>query len=167
MKMDRTRVIFIVIIAVGLLATCGIISYSLISSQTGSQTAEETVVPATAVADNGQPSQETVNLDSPEPIWGPNYDPNDGRPTYVCGADAFGSYFTLQQMQMSGLDIENGFHLGIVPFDLTDEYTVTEDQRTALLDAGQWDCLLTTLDSVALSSPGVITAIVDESAGAD
>jgi hypothetical protein len=44
---------------------------------------------------------------------------------------------------------------------------VSEEQRTALLNSGQWDCLLTTLDSVALSSPGVITAIVDESAGAD
>ena len=168
MKMDRTRIIFVVIIALGLLATCGIISYSLISSQLDSDTAEATAAPgATAVSNNGQPGPDTVNLDSPEPIWGPDYDPNDGLPTYVCGADAFGSYFTLQQMQMSGLDVENGFHLGIVPFDLTDEYTVTEDQRTALLDAGQWDCLLTTLDSVALSSPGVITAIVDESAGAD
>ena len=162
MKMDRTRIIFVVIIAFGLLATCGIISYNLINSRISSGQVE-----VTAVSNNGQPSQETINLDSPEPIWGPNYDPNDGLPTYVCGADAFGSYFTLQQMQMSGLDMENGFHLGIVPFDLTDEYTVTEDQRTALLDAGQWDCLLTTLDSVALSSPGVITAIVDESAGAD
>src|SRR5690606_15632746 len=72
-----------------------------------------------------------------------------------------------QQMQMSGKDIEQGFHLGIIPFFLTDEYDITEEQRTALLESGQWNCLLTTLDSVALSSPGVITAIVDESAGAD
>ena len=100
---------------------------------------------------------------------GPNYDPDDGLPTYICGADAFGSYFTLQQMQMSGKDIEHGFHLGIVPFFLDDDpaYDVSEEQRTALLNSGQWDCLLTTLDSVALKSPGVITAIVDESAGAD
>ncbi len=169
MKMDRTRIIFVAIIAFGLLATCGIISFNLINSRLDSDVVEVTSIPSeTPVSgNNGQPSQETVNLDSPEPIWGPDYDPNDGLPAYVCGADAFGSYFTLQQMQMAGLDVENGFHLGIVPFDLTDEYTVTEDQRTALLDAGQWDCLLTTLDSVALSSPGVITAIVDESAGAD
>ena len=58
---------------------------------------------------------------------------------------------------------------GIVPFFLDEDpaYDVSEEQRTALLNSGQWDCLLTTLDSVALSSPGVITAIVDESAGAD
>ena len=72
-------------------------------------------------------------------------------------------------MQMSGKDIEHGFHLGIVPFFLNDDplYDVSEEQRTALLNSGNWNCLLTTLDSVALSSPGVITAIVDESAGAD
>jgi hypothetical protein len=72
-------------------------------------------------------------------------------------------------MQMSGKDIEHGFHLGIVPFFLDDDpaYEVSEEQRTALLNSGQWNCLLTTLDSVALTSPGVITAIVDESAGAD
>ncbi|MEM7801890.1 MAG: ABC transporter substrate-binding protein, partial [Chloroflexota bacterium] len=66
-------------------------------------------------------------------------------------------------------DINNGFHLGIVPFLLDDDpaYDVSEELRTGLLDQGKWDCLLTTLDSVSLSSPGVITAIVDESAGAD
>jgi hypothetical protein len=47
------------------------------------------------------------------------------------------------------------------------DYDISEEQRTALLNSGQWDCLLTTLDSVALASPGIITTIVDESAGAD
>jgi hypothetical protein len=114
-------------------------------------------------------STPVVQLDSPDPVFGPNYDSADGLPTYICGADAFGSYFTLQQMQMSGTDIEHGFHLGIVPFFLDEDpaYDVSEEQRTALLESGQWQCLLTTLDSVALKSPGVITAIVDESAGAD
>jgi outer membrane protein OmpA-like peptidoglycan-associated protein len=36
-----------------------------------------------------------------------------------------------------------------------------------LLNSGQWDYLLTTLASVALASPRMITTIVDESAGAD
>ncbi len=108
-------------------------------------------------------------LHSPPPIFAPKYDPKDGLPTYICGADAFGSYFVLQQMQMAGKDVEHGFHLGIVPFQLDNApaYTVSEEQRTALLKNGQWNCLLTTLDSVALTSPGLITAIVDESAGAD
>lgn len=114
-------------------------------------------------------SQSEEDLQSPDPLFGPNYDASSELPTYICGADAFGSYFVLQQMQMSGLDIENGFQLGIVPFLLDEDpaYDVSEELRTGLLDQGKWDCLLTTLDSVALSSPGVITAIVDESAGAD
>ncbi len=168
---DRTRIVFIVIIGVAMVAICGVVAVNLIR-QIGDEEATETPAEAlTSPLDSGTPSGATpiVDLDSPEPIWGPNYDPNDGLPTYVCGADAFGSYFTLQQMQISGKDIEHGFHLGIVPFALDDDpdYEVSEEQRTALLDAGLWDCLLTSLDSVALRSPGVITAIVDESAGAD
>jgi ABC-type amino acid transport substrate-binding protein len=168
MKLDRTRILFIVIVGIALLAVCvgvGINLYNENFRDTGTDTATN----ATPASSNGSSSQPTVDLESPEPIWGPNYNPEDGLPTYICGADAFGSYFTLQQMQMSGKDIEHGFHLGIVPFFLNDDpqYDVSEEQRTALLDAGKWNCLLTTLDSVALSSPGVITAIVDESAGAD
>lgn len=167
MKLDRTRILFIVIVGIALLAVCvgvGINLYNENFRDTGTDIATS----ETPTANNGS-NQPTVDLESPEPIWGPNYNPEDGLPTYICGADAFGSYFTLQQMQMSGKDIEHGFHLGIVPFFLNDDpqYDVSEEQRTALLDAGKWNCLLTTLDSVALSSPGVITAIVDESAGAD
>jgi NitT/TauT family transport system substrate-binding protein len=115
-----------------------------------------------------------VSLRSPDPVFAAGLAlkdglPVDGLPAYICGADAFGSYFILQQMQVSGKDTAHGFHLGIVPFLLDDNpaYDISEEQRTALLQQGQWDCLLTTLDSVALTSPGVITAIVDESAGAD
>ena len=169
--MDRTRIIFIAIVGIALLIICGAVSYGVVTSVVNDPETDETI--STAVSADGATAVSNgnidLNLDSPDPIWGPNYDAADGLPTYVCGADAFGSYFTLQQMQMSGKDIEHGFHLGIVPFFLNDDpqYDVSEEVRTALLDAGEWDCLLTTLDSVALSSPGVITAIVDESAGAD
>ncbi|MCA9972905.1 MAG: ABC transporter substrate-binding protein [Anaerolineales bacterium] len=163
--MERTRAIFIAIVGVALLAICGVVAYSFLGRDGG----EPTPVVDVGVTPGVSRPTPSANLESPEPIWGPNYAADDGLPVYVCGADAFGSYFTLQQMQMAGKDIENGFHLGIVPFFLNDDpaYDVSEEQRTALLDAGEWDCLLTTLDSVALSSPGVITAIVDESAGAD
>ncbi|MEM7335397.1 MAG: ABC transporter substrate-binding protein [Chloroflexota bacterium] len=170
MKLDRTRIIFIAIIGITLLVICGALAVSLLNS-----TSDEGDI---GIADNNGDSSSSgdtavsapvVDLDSPDPIWGPNYDSSDGLPTYICGADAFGSYFTLQQMQIAGKDIEHGFHLGIIPFFLNDDpnYDVSEEQRTALLNSGQWNCLLTTLDSVALSAPGVITAIVDESAGAD
>ncbi|MEJ2750341.1 MAG: ABC transporter substrate-binding protein [Anaerolineae bacterium] len=165
MKMDRTRIIFIAIVGVALLVVCVVAAINLVGDRLN-PTPEATVASAPTSVPGSTP---VVNLDSPDPVFAPDYDASDGLPTYVCGADAFGSYFTLQQMQMAGLDVENGFHLGIVPFFLDEDpaYDVSEEQRTALLISGQWDCLLTTLDSVALSSAGVVTAIVDESAGAD
>ncbi|MFO7539397.1 MAG: ABC transporter substrate-binding protein, partial [Chloroflexota bacterium] len=172
MQLDRTRIIFIAIIAATLLIVCGVIVFNTISSLTDPEPQAEGnggngQMPVTG-QDGTRPTP-SVSLDSPDPIFGANYDAEDGRPTYICGADAFGSYFVLQQMQMSGKDVEHGFHLGIVPFFLDDSpaYDISEEQRTALLRSGQWDCLLTTLDSVALQSPGVITAIIDETAGAD
>lgn len=162
-KLDRTRIIFIAIVGLALLVVCSAVAYNFIKGLT-----TPTSTPTPAVSSGGNPTP-AVSFDSPAPIFAANYDPDDGLPIYICGADAFGSYFTLQQMQMSGQDVEQGFHLGIVPFYLDDDpnYTVSEEQRTALLQTGEWDCLLTTLDSVALSSPGLVTAIVDESAGAD
>ncbi|MFN2137004.1 MAG: ABC transporter substrate-binding protein [Candidatus Promineifilaceae bacterium] len=172
MQLDRTRIIFLAILGATAVIICGALGYNFYSNLTatptpaaGNTTSGTTSTTAGGATATPRPRQ----LDSPEPVFGPNYDSEDGLPTYICGADAFGSYFTLQQMQMSGQDIEHGFHLGIVPFFLDDnpDYDVSEELRTALLNAGDWDCLLTTLDSVALTSPGVVTAIVDESAGAD
>jgi ABC-type amino acid transport substrate-binding protein len=167
MEMNRTRIIFFVILGLALLIVLAGVAVGLITNLVKTQSATPTVV-AGPTPGQAQPTP-AVQLDSPDPIYAPGYDASDGLPTYVCGADAFGSYFALQQMQMSGKDVEYGFHLGIVPFFLDDnpDYDVSEEQRTALLNNGQWDCLLTTLDSVALASPGIITAIVDESAGAD
>jgi len=168
MRMDRTRILFVTIIGITILVILFAFGYNFINNLTAPAGPEPV-----AQTDSGGPGTTAVTpsarLDSPDPIFGPDDDANANLPTYVCGADAFGSYFTLQQMQMSGLDIANGFRLGIVPFNFNGDpaYEVSEDQRAALLNAGQWDCLLTTLDAVALKSPGVITAIVDETAGAD
>jgi len=168
MNMDRTRIVFIAIVGITVVVICGVVAYSAINNRIENGDATSAASAAGATPAVAQPTRVVV-LDSPDPVFAPDYDASDGLPSYVCGADAFGSYFTLQQMQMSGTDVEHGFHLGIVPFLLDDDpnYDVSEEQRTALLNSGQWNCLLTTLDSVALSSPGVITAIVDESAGAD
>jgi ABC-type amino acid transport substrate-binding protein len=172
MELDRTRIIFLAIIGATAIIICGALGYNFYNNQIN-QANPTPIANVVSGTENQQTGGSTTvsqqQLDSPEPIFGPNYDDGDGLPTYICGADAFGSYFTLQQMQMSGKDIEHGFHLGIVPFFLDDdpEYNVSEEQRTALLNAGEWDCLLTTLDSVALKSPGIITAVIDESAGAD
>jgi ABC-type amino acid transport substrate-binding protein len=157
-RIDRTRIIFLAIVGVALAIVICSTGYTLIRDQL-----------ASTQAPSDPDDDPVVSLTSPDPIYAPDADLDDGLPIYICGADAFGSYFTLQQMQMAGVDVEYGFHLGIVPFFLDENpaYDVSEEQRTALLDQGEWDCLLTTLDSVALTSPGVITAIVDESAGAD
>ncbi len=88
-------------------------------------------------------------------------------PKYVCGAYSLGSYHTLAQMQQSGIDVKYDFHLGIVPFYLNEKYTNSEADRAKMLQDGKIDCLITSLDSVAKLDHGVITGIVDESAGAD
>ena len=165
-NLDRTRILFIAIVGVAVLAICAVAAFGVARNLLSDDGAEPT---AEIVDESGAQPTPAADLESPEPIFGPNYNPDDDLPTYICGADAFGSYFTLQQMQMSGKDVEHGFHLGIIPFFLDDDpsYAVSEEQRNALLQSGQWDCLLTTLDAVALDSPGIITAIVDESAGAD
>jgi ABC-type amino acid transport substrate-binding protein len=157
-RIDRTRIIFLAIVGLALAIVICSTGYNLIRDRLG-DTEETSTTDGTPV----------VSLTSPDPIYAPGSDLEDGLPVYICGADAFGSYFTLQQMQMAGIDVDHGFHLGIVPFFLDENpaYDVSEEQRTALLSQGEWDCLLTTLDSVALTSAGVITAIVDESAGAD
>jgi hypothetical protein len=102
-----------------------------------------------------------------KPIYGKGVQLSDGLPAYVCGSDGFGSYFALQQIQMSGLDVQRGYHLGIVPFGLNPDYNATEKQRKEMLERGDIDCYFATLNTVALIDPGVITAIIDESAGAD
>ena len=165
-SMDRTRLVFLAIVGVAVLAICLVGAATLGGRIFGNDEEPTAQVNAGTPQSAGTP---TVKLESPNPVYAPATDLNDGLPSYICGADAFGSYFTLQQMQMSGTDVEHGFHLGIIPFFLDDnpDYDVSEEQRTALLNSGQWDCLLTTIDSVALKSPGIITAIVDESAGAD
>jgi ABC-type nitrate/sulfonate/bicarbonate transport system substrate-binding protein len=162
-KLDRSRLIFLAIVGIALAVICVGSGYNALDKYIARGR-------ATSAAGTGGVTTPVTELTSPEAVYAAGYKPgSDSLPAYVCGADAFGSYFTLQQMQMSGKDVAHGFHLGIVPFLLDEDpaYDVSEEQRDALLSAGKWDCLLTTLDAVSLSSAGVITAIVDESAGAD
>jgi NitT/TauT family transport system substrate-binding protein len=102
-----------------------------------------------------------------KPIWGPDFKENDGLGRLVCGAYAFAGDYPLQQIQMAGLDVKRGFHLGIVPFYLNENYVVTAKDRTDAMRDGKIDCLLTTFDLFALEDPGIITGFINESAGAD
>lgn len=101
----------------------------------------------------------------PAPFWGPNYNAGDGKPAYVCGANTVASGLTLQVMQMRGFDVANGFHLGIVPISLNDAYRLGDDDYSAKVRAGEWDCVIEYVDENAELNMGVITAVIDESAG--
>jgi ABC-type nitrate/sulfonate/bicarbonate transport system substrate-binding protein len=161
--MNRGRIVLF--LSVMLAAVIVAVSALLVQEQNDAN--KPTPIPSATVAVIMQ--QPTPLPVQAHPLFGQGVNVNDGLPTYICAADAFGSYFTLQQMVMAGIDVQNGFHLGIVPFSLDEmaDYDISEEARVAALRSGQWDCLLTTADSIALSSAGVITAVVDESAGAD
>ena len=165
-KLSTTRIIFFLIVGIAVIIVCIALTANLVVKPL---TATPPPTTALVIASPGNAATPKVDLKSPLPVFANGVDAKDNLPDFICGADAFGSYFVLQQMQVAGKDTAHGFHLGIVPFSLDGkpEYDISEEQRTALLNNGQWDCLLTTLDSVALTSPGVVTAIIDESAGAD
>jgi len=200
--MNRTRTIFLILIAVALVGV-GSAAYLQYGGslpmpgfiagllQPGAR------VPATLAADtqpvdlaNVPPTQVTVfaptseaapqptlaipaataapaNAERLKPIWGPNYKENDGLGRIICGAYAFSGDYPLQQIQMAGLDVKHGFHLGIVPFYLNENYVVTAKDRADALANGTLDCLLTTFDLMSLEDPGILTAFINESAGAD
>ena len=163
--MNRTRNIFFLIVGLAILVVGGGVAINAITGRAVNPAIIPTATPPPTQAASGQPAA----LNSPAPIFGPNYKADDGKPVYICGMDAFGSFLTLSQIQQSGKDIEHGFHLGIIPYQLPNrpEYALTEEQSDALVAAGKWDCELNTLDAVATSNNGVVTAIVDESAGGD
>ncbi len=186
--MKQTRLLFILLLALTL-ATVGVVSYfgysdaptisqrfGLADPQVGAITPEPTAI--TTPLDATKPGPATLlpittivaaNEVSKRflPVWGPNYKEDDGLGKVICATYAFSADYPLHQIQMSGLDIKRGFHLGIVPFYLDENYVVTAVERSNLLKSGQIDCLLMTFDQIALENPGVLTAFINESAGGD
>jgi ABC-type nitrate/sulfonate/bicarbonate transport system substrate-binding protein len=160
--MSRSRVIFFLIIGAALVFVFGAIA--LQNSQRDSDIRQATVAAQATMTAVAIPGNNNVAV---VPIFAGGQPPTDNLPKYVCAADAFGSYYALQQMQVAGYDVKFGFHLGIIPIALEESYNLSEEARTSLLQSGTIDCLFTTLDSAALTGAGVITAVVDESAGAD
>ncbi len=65
---------------------------------------------------------------------------------------------------------QRGYDLVLVPFGLDGQPIPSEEERWAKLKSGERDVLATTLDGLAKQSDpsiGAITAVIDESAGAD
>lgn len=166
MQLNRTRIVFFVIIGLAAILVCVGVAVTQIAGvqlNPGAPT-------ATAAPRPTEPQAlKTPQVKPPTPIWGAGYKAGDGKPTFICGLDAFASYLTLAQIQAQGLDEARGFHLGLIPFQLPNkpEYALTEEQSDGFVRDGQWDCVLNTVDSAATSGDGVITTIVDESAGGD
>ena len=98
------------------------------------------------------------------PFFGATYNAKDGKPVFVCGAETDSAY-TLIQMQATGKDVAHGFHLGIVPMQLGGEYSMSEETHVKLMQDGAWDCMVERVDEDAELNMGIITGIVDESAG--
>jgi NitT/TauT family transport system substrate-binding protein len=94
--------------------------------------------------------------------------PSKGTITFAF--DAFPTYYPGIIMEVKGLLKQRGYDLKLVPFGIDGQAIPSEDERWAKLKSGEWDVLATTLDGLAKQSDpaiGAITAVIDESAGAD
>lgn len=120
---------------------------------------------ATPVVQPGRPLSMTNSL--AQPFVGPGYRSDDGKPVFVCAVASFGSYLTAVQIQAAGIDEANGFHLAIVPYELNPDYSIAQSDTESNMRSGAWDCELSTIDSIARSGYGVVTGVIDESAGGD
>jgi NitT/TauT family transport system substrate-binding protein len=125
----------------------------------------------------GQP---TAAAQPSSPATQPTAAPSGPAPTVPAGSaskgtvtfafDAFPTYYPGILIETAGLLKKRGYDLKLVPFGLDGAPVPSEDERWAKLKSGEWDVLATTLDGVAKQSDpsiGAITAVIDESAGAD
>ena len=179
--MDRTRIAFIVIIAIASTALFGS-AYTYFGrpqpfdrqfvAKGGQGKSQFGAKPTSAAGAQTTPAVQSVLITTKDgreiaPLFGPHYKADDGLPTYICGTVASGSYYLLQLIQTAELDTKNHFHLGLVPYDMNNDYALSEEEVSEMMRKGQMDCLLTTLDTVALHNQGVVTAINAEGAGTD
>src|SRR4029079_4566616 len=90
--------------------------------------------------------------------------------TVTFAFDAFPTYYPGIIMEVKGLLKARGYDLKLVPFGVDGSEPPTAEQGWGSLKSGEWDVLATTLDGFARQSDpsiGAITAVIDESAGAD
>jgi NitT/TauT family transport system substrate-binding protein len=109
----------------------------------------------------------TAPISGPAPTVPPD-SPSKGTVTFAF--DTFPTYFPGIIVEVNGLLEARGYQLELVPFGLDGAPVPSEEERWARLRSGEWDVLATTLDGLAKQSDpqiGAITAVIDESAGAD
>jgi len=118
------------------------------------------LTPTPSLLDTATPTVEMPPTASP---------PQPELPEFSCLVSSYGSYFPALQIDEQGLDVANGFDLRVIPLDLPEGQTAYgEAELVEKVRSGEWDCVLNTLDSFGRhGNYGVITAIIDESAGAD
>jgi NitT/TauT family transport system substrate-binding protein len=169
--MRPTRIFPLITLAALLLAACGLPGQS------------PTPVPIIIIA---SPTPDTAGAPTPaqpilaQPTSAPLPTASGPAPTVQAGSaskgtitfafDAFPTYYPGIIMEVKGLLKQRGYDLVLVPFGLDNQPIPSEDERWAKLKSGEWDVLATTLDGVAKQSDpaiGAITAVIDESAGAD
>jgi NitT/TauT family transport system substrate-binding protein len=121
----------------------------------------------------GQPTSAPAQAEPTAAVSGPAPTVPAGsasKGTVTFAFDAFPTYYPGIIMEVNGLLKARGYDLQLVPFGLDGAAVPSEEERWAKLRSGEWDVLATTLDGLAKQSDpsiGAITAVIDESAGAD
>ncbi|HEU5099175.1 MAG TPA: ABC transporter substrate-binding protein [Roseiflexaceae bacterium] len=113
--------------------------------------------------------QPTAMPEPTQPVSQPTQ-PAASKGTITFAFDAFATYYPGIIIDTKGLLKKRGYDLALVPFGFAGMNDVTEDQRWARLKSGEYDIMASTLDGFSRAAKpdvGVITGLIDESAGAD
>ncbi|MFO7168750.1 MAG: ABC transporter substrate-binding protein [Chloroflexota bacterium] len=134
--------------------------------QQGPAATEAPAQPATPAPAATEAAPQPAATPAPDATAAP---PEQAGGTVTFAFDSFPSYFPGVIAEVRGLLAQRGYELELVPFGL-DGNDFSEAERFERLRSGEWDVLATTLDGFARQGDpaiGAITALVDESAGAD
>jgi NitT/TauT family transport system substrate-binding protein len=176
--MRRFRAMLLMFLSLGLLLSgCGLPGQAtptqapiIIIASPVPQGNPPTAAPQPTDASQAQPTQAaapTQAAGGPAPTV-PAGSASKGTVTFAF--DAFPTYYPGIIVEVNQLLKARGYDLKLVPFALDNQPDVPEEERWAKLKSGEWDVLATTLDGLAKQSDpsiGAITAVIDESAGAD
>jgi NitT/TauT family transport system substrate-binding protein len=180
MRLSR---LLVTLLVAGLLAACGLPGQNptpppiiIVASPTPMSTAAAGSQPTAAAAPTSaaQPTAAAQSTAVAQPTTtGPAPTVEAGSPskgTITFAFDAFPTYYPGIIIEARELLKQRGYDLKLVPFGIDGQPAPSEEERWANLKSGEWDVLATTLDGFARQSDpaiGAITAVIDESAGAD